>query len=247
MKAKIVLFMIFITVYSGNTHAACNEITISYANNWYPITFDEPHSKESGIALKVLRKAFDELGVSVILKGNFPWKRQLSMLTTGEIDAIAALHFNEDRNNNFKLSPAFYQSQVHIFKRITSPLDFSSLEDLVGYTGVASRGASFGDTFDNFSKKYLNILRINGTEHILKMLTNSRVDYFISPLKLGYDLIKKAGLTGSIIVSGPPVDEKPIHTAFSRKFSCSDVVESFNRILRRPDTQEFIRKIANQY
>jgi len=247
MKIKTVLFIFFFIVYSGHTHAACKEITISYANNWYPITFDQPKLKAKGIALEMLRKAFYELGISVILKGDLPWKRQLSMLDVGEIDAIAALHFNEDRKKNFKLSPPFYQSQVHIFKRTTSSLEFSSLEDLIGYTGVASRGASFGDKFDDFAEEHLNVLRINGTEHMLEMVSNKRADYFVSPLKLGYHLIQKAGLTGLIVVSGPSIDEKPIHTAFSKKSACSDVVEGFSEILRRPDMQEFIRKIANQY
>jgi len=228
VKILSLAVLVFSSFFVGESKAVCEKIRIAYTDNWFPIAYDDGDKHGFGIALAVQKEMFQRLGISVEYIREIPWLRQLAMVERGDIDAMAALYFNDERAGKFTYSEPFYTTTVHVYKRRNSALEYTQLEDLIDYRGVASRGASFGTDFDSFSEKNLNIHRVNGTEKIIQMLVKNRADYMVLPRSLALNLINKYNVSGTISQNGPPITINNIHMAFSRKTECRAIVSKVN-------------------
>jgi polar amino acid transport system substrate-binding protein len=228
-------------------YAKCNSLKIAYAHNWVPVSYRDEDQKAQGLAIAVQKLIFNQLGYSVEFIGDLPWKRQLAMLSRGHIDAIAAIQYNEERAQQFILTEPFYLSETQIYKRVESPLVFTELKDLVPFSGVVPKGASFGTEFDEYRAKYLDIFDVLRTTKIIDLLTRGRADYTILPKDLGNFMLKLNSAQEKVVITGPPLIRNPVQMAFSKNSQCLELLPKINGLIKKLRQDGTLKKILNTY
>ena len=212
--------------------AACEKIRISYTTNWVPVAYDSEAGDPSGIAIEVEKEIFKRLNLPLEFVSGLPWRRQMEMLDEGEIDAIAAIHYNPERAERLLLTDAFSNSVVHVYINKYTDLRYTELKDLINYVGVLIKDASYGEKFDTYRKKKLQLLEAVELIRILELLKKGRVDYMLLPANMSDFIIQNYGGEGEIEKSGPPVLIQPIHMGFSRKSKCKILVDAVNEQIK---------------
>ncbi len=101
---KYICFAFVIIFYATTVkavQAACTSLEISYAENWFPVAYDQAKRKTIGIAIDIQREIFRRLNLKTRYSANVPWKRQLNMLEMGDLNAIATIFHNKERVKKF--------------------------------------------------------------------------------------------------------------------------------------------------
>lgn len=220
---------------------------MSYSENWYPVSFDTSDTQSQGFALDIHRSIFKDLGITLTLAPDIPWKRQLKLLELGNLDAIAAINFNQERATKFILSDSFHSFNVRAFTLKTSKASFTKLEDLNSFKVAYSRGASFGEKFNALAESNPDFFAVNGTDTIVEMLLGKRIDFIILPEILGVHLLTQKNVLNKTQMTGPIIHSQPVHLAFSKKSDCSEVVEAYNKKLNQLKTAGTLSKFVSRY
>jgi len=226
-----------------DAQASCDRLDIAYTDNWYPIAYDDGEKERLGLAIAIQTEIFRRLNLPIRYIPKLPWRRQLAMLGEGEIDAMAAIYYNDETAEKFLYTSPYHMTEVSVFKRIKSDLHYSELKDLKNYRGVMASGSSYGTDFDNYSRNNLDIVRINGTEKIIQMLLKGRADYLILPKTLARYLLNKHGAVHAIALIGPPVARIPLHMVFSKKSECRTWVTKVNATIQKMREEGVLARI----
>lgn len=238
----LAVFLLFFAL-PKSALANCETVKIAYTHNWLPIAYDEEKHKAVGLGLAIQREIFQRLDQKIEFVPDLPWKRQLAMLERGDIDAMAAIYHNEERALTFDYTAPYHVTEIRIFKRADSSLEFTQLEDLIGYQGLASLGASFGTEFDKFDQQYLKMNRINGTFKIMELLRRGRGDFVVLPESLAQYLITSISAENEIIPSGPSLATKPVYMVFSKKSECRNLVGQVNATILQMKNEGMLARI----
>ncbi|MBE7637903.1 transporter substrate-binding domain-containing protein [Sneathiella sp. P13V-1] len=218
----------------------CSSMKIAYSENWYPLSYDTQSSKALGIALDIHRSILKKLKIQAEFLSEIPWKRQLSMVQDGAIDAIATLNYNEDRARTYILTAPIHQFKVRAFAKKGKGTTFENVSDLKNFRIAYSRGSSYGRVFNELAANSPLIQPINGTKKIIELLIADRVDFIVLPHHLGEKLIVDAGYQNAIEATGPVIFYQNVHMAISKKSQCSDIVDSYNEALKEIRQQKDI-------
>lgn len=232
---------------AANAGPACEKVNISYAENWYPLTYDVEEGVPEGIAIKIHTAVFKELDIPIVFHGSIPWKRQMLMLENGQIDAIATINFSKERAAKFSLTDSIHSFEVKAFKKKNRAIGFQKIEELSPLKGAYSRGAYYGPDFENMKKNRAILMQVNGTKHLVDLLVADRVDYLVSPVHLGKKLLKDAGQSSFIETFGPVIHVQDVHLAFSRNSKCAVLVSEYNSALKRLKAKGYFKGLYSQF
>ncbi len=145
----------------------------------FPPSMWRENEKIIGVGAEIACMIFTDLGIETEVKYTGNWKRVQRNAQEGEIDVIIAAYRTESREKylHYFSIPLMYSS-AHVWVWKGKGFLFNSWNDLVGKTGVAVIGASFGMKFDNIIAKHLDIRRVANHIQCFKLLESGRVDYF---------------------------------------------------------------------
>ena len=84
-------------------------------------------------------------------------------------------------------------------------------------------GGSFGDSFDDFSKKYLKISELKGKSVKIRRLMLGRSDFFVSDYYDALQAIERESLASSEKIVALPlvIAKNPVYFAMSKRSSCA--------------------------
>lgn len=212
MKIKLFLLIIF------SCSAFAEEILIASGHpDWPPYEWKN-EDKIIGAGTELVEIIFKDLGIDVHSKAMGNWKRVQKEANNGNIDVIVACYKTEEREQYLVFpSTPFRIDYSSIWISKGTSFSFDKWDDLIGKTGVAMLGASYGTEFDTFIKEKLIIQRVNGIEQVLKLLEKDRVDYFPFSLYAGQIKIKQFGYEHKFEYLPNPLNQVDVYFAFSKK------------------------------
>ncbi len=244
LKHFVIVLAGLVSAPSVSAEAHCPDVKIAYSASWVPVTYDLETKKHLGIALDIHKEAFRRLRQKVSFRSGIPWSRQLRMLFDGEIDAMAAMHHNEERAAKYLYSDPFHISVVRIYVKKDAGVEYTTLDDLIGLKGLAPWAASFGREFDQFAKSYLDITEFQEPDRLVKLLNSGRFDYMVMSQEMARFFIQKANLEASIIPVGPAAAKKEIHLVMSKKSLCTNMMSPFNRTLAQMKSDGTLKRLV---
>ncbi len=224
MMKKLLFAIIIATLLTGAAHAGeCKKIVITSDPEYPPISWQDTENpgKIIGVAIELAEKAFAEIGIPVESKYVGPWRRSLLKAEMGEIDMIAGLYRNEKRETYLEyVQPACMGDPAVIFVMKGKAFKYGKWDDLIGLTGGIRLGDSYGEAFDKFAKKKLELDRAARFELLFKKMQNGRNRYFLYGLYPGLAQAEEAGVREQLEYLPNPVTNEGIYMAFSKISLC---------------------------
>ena len=177
-----------------------------------------------------------------------PWRRAQQEVQEGKAHGIFSVGWNAERAKWLYYSPPILDSEYGFFVRNDNPLKFTRNSDVKGYTVGVYGPSNTATSLDKIKADLGGDLTIDMTpddESAFRKASLGRVRAVFSNRDVGYDLIKKLGIT-NLRYTGRQQGLK-YHVAFSQKFADKKLVDQFNETFRALHKQGVIKEILGRY
>ena len=206
----------------------------------------EVNGAVAGPAADVIRRVCAEMKISCPLRV-LPWRRAQQEVQEGKAHGLFVIGWNADRAKWLHFSPPLLTTEYGFFVREGNALKFAQNADVKGYT-VGVYGPSNTATSLEAIKAEIKDLAIDMTpddESSFKKLSLGRVDAVFSNRDVGYDLLRKLGIT-NVRYAGRQQSLK-YYIGFSQKFTDKPLVDRFNAAFRTLHKQGVVQEILARY
>jgi len=188
MKKKFFCLQILIFFLLLQTLGFSQDKIVISTGEWPPYTSEK--MKHFGYSLHIISEAFKTQGYQVEYKF-LPWKRAYVMAEKGKFDGSAAWFLNTKRQQEFYFSEPVSSSTTVLFHRKDKVVEWKTLEDLKNYKIGITHGYTYGDEFNDASKKFGFKLDTSPTDISgFKKLLKKRIDIMLCDLGVGYLLLQ---------------------------------------------------------
>ena len=217
---------------------------------WPPYVYNE-NGHIIGYSVEILDAVFSEMDIRYTMT-QYPWKRAMKMVFSGQEDALFHASQKADR-----MEYCYYPTEdlcrvryvFFIRKEDAGHLKFESLNDLKGYTIGVTQGYSYTEEFLKFLyEEHRHFEENPSDESNLKMLAKRRIDYFPAEERNGVFLLKKLGKQDEITsIGAPALLEKSYFIIFNKKNVDMSFVEKFSETLAKFKQTERFKEIEMKY
>ena len=200
----------------------------------------------SGPAADVIRRVCADMKIDCPMR-LLPWRRAQQEVTEGKAHGMFVIGWNAERAKWLYFSPPLLNTEYGFFVRDDNPLKFTQNSDVKGYT-VGVFGPSNTATSLEKIKAEIGDLTIDMTpddESAFRKASLGRVKAVFSNRDVGYDLIKKLGIT-NLRYTGRQQTLK-YYIGFSQKFTDKKLVDRFNETFRTLHKQGVVQEILGRY
>lgn len=183
-------------------------------------------SNETGAPLTgankfILDEIGNRLGKTIQLKDVGSWAKAQDTLRSGRVDLMAGAFFTEARKDYMDyIRPAFLETTSVVWMRNGHAFSMHSKDDLQGRSGVTVINNSFGQEFDEYAKKHLDVLYVPSLKQMFSMLARGRVDYALYEQNPGFAYANDLGFQG-ILLSGQSISTEGLFLTISKKSNCN--------------------------
>jgi polar amino acid transport system substrate-binding protein len=225
---------------TGRLGAQPKRLTLVYSA-FPPFEYTE-NGKAKGLSVEILQAAFDRMGYSVTFQ-EYPWKRALHMVETGEADGAFSANRTREREA-YALFPkeSLASGSVSFFALAGEPIAWNgSLESLGGFRIGIDRGSSYGDAYDEAVRSgTIRVLESNSTDLSFRALLAHRIDLYLVDEYVAWHEARLQGATRRIRRLSPPFSPSiPAYLMFTRRKDLQPVVQAFDAamgVLRKNGT-----------
>ncbi|MGI0115371.1 substrate-binding periplasmic protein [Zooshikella sp. RANM57] len=206
------------------------------------------NNQVGGFSTEIIKLVFKRLNVKVKKIRNYPWKRAITMIEKGEIDALYSANFTKDRTNF-----AYYPDEMIIVSpwflwiKEEDNLKFNSLTDLSGKSIGVVRGYSYTKEFWQYIKNNSIYKEAVNDEQNFSMLNAGRVDFISAELGNGLYTIQKLGLSNIKALTKKPIKVDGLYIIFNKKTIPKPFVKQFSKELKSLKQEPIYQFIYNQY
>lgn len=246
MSRIIKLIVVIVSTYYAANSYSCNFLSVNGADGWYPY-FARNHPGQNGIIGDIVVAAAKRSGIKVDMQPSIPWKRILVNLRYGSLDVIAGALKTEQREKQFKYSPAVHHAELKVFVRYDQQFNFSQLSDLQGLSGAKVRGMSLGQKADDYAFSHLVINDVPEPRSLLKMVATGRIDFGIFYASAGMRELKRNKLEKKIVILDKSVSLEGLYIAYSKTSRCQPKIETLNQEIMAMLDDGSIEEIIAQY
>jgi polar amino acid transport system substrate-binding protein len=103
----------------------------------------KPSGETLGFSVDLLTTVFSRLGHRVLIRGDLPWSRCLSLVQAGDIDYAFGAYHDAERAKTLAYSKPYKTLTPQIFFAAKHPVNAQTLADLKRYKGCGLHGASY--------------------------------------------------------------------------------------------------------
>lgn len=204
--------------------AECQKVIVTGNAEYPPLTWQDKTNPDKliGFAIELLELAFAELDVTV--EGRFVgrWARAQKEIEWGNVDMLGGAYITEERKTYMDfVTPPFVMDPTVIFVPKGKSFPFEKWEDLIGLTGGAPLGNSFGEEFDTFAEEHLTIERVPRLAQAFQKLEKGRNDYVVYGLYPGLAELEVIGVSDEIEYLPNSVIEEGLYFTFSKQSACN--------------------------
>ena len=196
---------------------AAEPVTLTGHPNWPPFSW-QSGDRIVGIGPDLAEIVFRDVGLDVVSLPSGNWKRAQAQVAAGAIDVLVAAYRTTERSRVLAYPATPFMEDVNvIWVPEGKQFPFHRWEDLIGKHGTAMLGESYGQQFDDFLNKHLQIEWVSTPRQSLEKLALGRVDYYPFSLHGGQIQIRQYGYQGRIAHLPMPISTEAIYIVMSRK------------------------------
>ncbi len=245
MSALRLFYLVFLMLFfSSIANAQTNKITVVYTD-WYPYTY-KLEGKAAGFEIEILRAVLKRMDIEVEFV-NYPWKRCLLSLETGQADALVSMLFSKERKAyTFYAGDYISMSKVVLFKKKGGEIKYTGkLLDLKPYTVGVIMGFTYGEEFDNasFIKKDNSV----NTDILINKIIHGRSDIGAENQIVTSAIAFKMGVLNELEFLEPPLFTKKLFVGFSQVRGRKKLSKKFTKGLRAFKKTDEFKTILGKY
>lgn len=227
----------------------CDSLRATGNAQYPPITWNNAEGEFLGSYVDITRMALDALDIRLVTD-DVPrnWARAQAEVKAGNFDLLIGPWFNRERDQWLVyVTPEISLDPAVIFMNADRTFTYQSKEDLRGRVGAMQRANSYGDDFDRFARRSLDIVEVPGWEAAFKLLALGRVDYVPSGLYAGQLTINRLQLDGRIRAAPTPLRTEKMYIALSRQSPCRHLAEPLGAVIARLKADGVVARIMDRY
>ena len=216
------------TVFAGS----CTQLIVGGHPNYPPFSWTSDNVFR-GANNDLVRLIGKNLNIPVAFVEVGPWKRVVHSAKIGELDLVNGAYYTEERAKHFVFTAPTRKDPIVIVTLKNQGFEFRQWSDLIGKHGAVSRGESYGEEFDTFRKKNLNVTITDKFSSLISLLQHRRVDYIISglyPLKVQAE---KQGFSDILNILPHPVSYGQASIMISKNSPCRALLPEINLLIER--------------
>ncbi len=244
MRNSLSSIMIFLLIVSSALPVRGEEHLSLATLNWAPYVGED--LPNNGFTSEIVTRVFERAGYQVDI-AFMPWARVLRRVATGEADAMYPAYQSKERIHVYAFSDPFARSYLVFYKRIEDDINYTTLQDLVGYRIGVVRGYVNSPAFDRAG--YLLKEVADSDESNLRKLLKGRIDLVVIDRHTARHIIETRipHVADRLISLEPPLQVKPLYLAVSKKIpGYRTIVSNFNRALSETTSEGLIEAIKNK-
>jgi polar amino acid transport system substrate-binding protein len=202
---------------------SCRQLIATGNPEYPPYLWRDPTDSQRliGADADLMQLLAKEIGIPIEVRYVGSWARVQEETRLGRVDLIAGAFFTVPRLDYMDyFYPPFQETRSLIWTRRDAGFPYKKWSDLRGHAGVTVINNSFGEDFDKFAKKSLNIGTVPSLEQAFKMLQLGRVDYLIYEENPGLAYIAKFDIAGLAPVY-PQISNESLYVTLSHKSPCN--------------------------
>jgi polar amino acid transport system substrate-binding protein len=211
-KILSVVFIILLTgsVYAGEKITGCGGLA-------YPPFMWKQGNQIIGVGTEVAQIILGEIGIEVESVCFSSWKRCMIEVEKGRTDMFFAACVNEERREFAEFSKNYLSADpVGIFVSKDRPIKFEKWEDLIGKKMGRVLGTSYGQKFDEFAMKNLDVRDAVTPAENLERLAKGRVDFLPIGLYTGQIHVRQLGYADKIAAMDHYLGIEYLYVAISK-------------------------------
>ncbi len=199
----------------------CPDLVVT-GHPYYPPVAWSSGGKIVGAAPELVTGIAAALGVTKVTSKDFgTWEKAQAAARSGEADVIFGIYRNAERMEYLDyVEPPFMVDPVSVVVRAGVTFPYTQWSDLKGKKGVTNAGESYGDKFDNYMARELDVARVPGIDKAFAAVLDGTADYAIVAFYPGRNAARKQGLTGKVVFLPKTVVNADMFVAFSKKSKC---------------------------
>ena len=256
MRKSCLLVLLWFSLLQGalaDTDPDCKKMIVAGNDEYQPISWRDKVNpgKIDAIAVELIEMAMKDQGVAVesVYVGN--WKRAQLSVRNGEADLLHSAYMTEERKTYMEyVTPPFLIDKTAILVRKNDPLTHKKhLEwsDLVGLSGAAPLGNSYGDKFDKYAKDNLKIDWTTSTEVAFKKLLAGRSQYVIYGLYPALAVAEAEGIRDQIEPLQTAIISEGMYITISKKSPCLKYKDHLSKKIKEYVDQGVTDKLLEKY
>lgn len=206
----------------------------------------------SGITFEIIKEIFKEIdGYEAEFLPITPWKRALSLVESGKVDAVSHILKNKKREDTFYFTNKLITGKtVFFYKKERKFSSWKSFKDLEKYSICTVRGYNIEKYLLSIEKEKnvdLNIYITNEFGTCFKLIINDRIDLYAENLHTGIAYLQKVGLENQFTTMKKPVYQKDFFIAFSKKSEAHKLIPQMNKILKKIVQRDMQKDLEKKY
>jgi polar amino acid transport system substrate-binding protein len=214
---------------------------------WPPIMYRNG-ALIDGAGPALVKKIFDDLGVTVEFPQTGTWDEVQAKARTGEVDMLVAAYKTTEREGYMVYSIPYTTDPVSIFVGRGKAFSFDNWDVLINKKGVAMVGDSYGQAFDDFAAARLtNLRRVTTTAEAFALVSSGQADYLLYSLYAGDDYLKKTGAASQFESLSKVVNEENFYITISKKSPYVTYLPLLNQQLAKYKADGTIAALIAQY
>ncbi len=175
----------------GNSSAETCKVLRSGSYSWNPVYLPATDQKaQSRLGYELLKAISTSLNIPYEIQPKAPFSKELIQLMTGQLDIVMGLYPTDKRRQMYHFSLPYYQEPLHVFTPRDKNLQINSLANMEGLVGVMIRGASYGQTLDEYFATQAEVVRVTLNKRQVSMIKEGRADYLINSPYQGNDILQ---------------------------------------------------------
>lgn len=205
----------------GNKMAAGEKVLISAHPEFPPVMYKDKEMAIVGVGPELTERILSELGIEVQSEFVGPWVRVQELAKKGEIDLIAGIYKNEEREKYLDYIPTpFMTNPVVIYVKKGNAFPFKKWDDLKGRKGGAIIADKFMPEFEEFLLKNKDTIRmemVTSLEQNFLKLIKGRIDFIPYSKYVGMIKLEELELRDQVEILPEPVYSGLFYLAISKK------------------------------
>jgi polar amino acid transport system substrate-binding protein len=231
------------------TPGTSNKMTLIASGHpeWPPIMYRNG-ALIDGAGPALVKKIFDDLGVTVEFPQTGTWDEVQAKARTGEVDLLVAAYKTTEREGYMVYSDPYTTDPISIYVARGKSFPFDTNWDvLVGKKGIAMVGDSYGQAFDDFAAARLQLRRVTTTAEAFALVASGQGDYLLYSLYAGDDYLKKTAAASQFESLPRFVDEENFYITISKKSPYVTYLPLLNQQLAKYKADGTVASLIAQY
>ena len=248
MKLRLFLLSVILTVASGISVFADDNIYIADFETWAPFRIADSSSTSGfkGLDIEILNELSERLKIKIQVRRS-PWARSLENIKTGESDIITGVAHTDERAEFIHyIEPSYYYVTPVFYVQKGKGNLIKNYNDLYSYSIGYSIKSAYFEPFNSDTK--LNKVEISTEAQLIRMLVLGRVDVIIGTNpNLAYDLLQARESSKVEPVLYTPPKTTKLYIGVSKKSKLITRRKEIEKVLKDMIKSNRIKKIMANY